>query len=225
MYTYRKKIKHQHHKKLRRRLIVAVFMLVGLIGGLAVVFADMRSTQEPPMPVSKAEQTEISDQINTFQSDFFKFSDRGKWVYSKVDSDEKKIVYYKYRLNTLEHSLTVWVDQTPIPLYLAVGRVLPVRMVNHNRLDATTVSRPCGAEYNSKPPRPIKLIAIENAKMLCDPDTNFYTVVLSEIGEDYNLDMRHTSGKPVQFVIQYRNYTGNNSPDTIRQIASTFEAL
>lgn len=225
MYTYRKKIKHHHHKKNRRRLIVAIFMLVGLIGGLAVVFADLRKNTEPATPVSKAETTEISDKINTFQSDYFKFSDRGNWVYSKEDSEEMKIVYYKYRLKTLEHSLTVWVDQTPISLYLSASRVLPVRLVNHNRLDSTNVSRPCGAEYNSKPPRPIKLLEIENAKMLCDPDSVFYTVILAEIGEDYNLNMRHTSGKPVQFVIQYRNYTGDNAPDTIRQVASTFEAL
>jgi hypothetical protein len=102
---------------------------------------------------------------------------------------------------------------------------LPVRVVNNNSFDATAVSSPCGTSYGAQELHKVRIISLNNANMLCDPDTPQFSVVLAEINGDYQLHLQRLSGAPVQFVITYRDLRLSPGPDTIVRIANSFQAI
>jgi hypothetical protein len=103
--------------------------------------------------------------------------------------------------------------------------VLPVRLVNDNQLDVTSVYGPCGKLYKPGELHKVKTVTIENAQMLCDPDTPQYSVVLAEVNGDRRLTMKRSDGSAAKYVIIYRDLTLDPGPGTILQIADTFRAL
>ncbi|OGL24625.1 hypothetical protein A2884_02470 [Candidatus Saccharibacteria bacterium RIFCSPHIGHO2_01_FULL_48_12] len=224
-YRYQK-LHRLHPRRVVRRRIVVLFMFLLAIG-LAIVLLtlDLSKTQKDNSTISSAVQSEIENTITDFKSPYFRFSDTGKWVYSKVDSKENEYVYYKYRGLDIEHRLTVYVNKVPIPDYLAASRALPVRIVNGNSLDAANVSGPCVGKYGVSELHKVKVVSVEGADMLCDPDTPQYSVALAEISGDWRLDMERPSGEPVQFVITYRDYRLDPDNTSIRGVAGSFTAL
>lgn len=225
-YVYRKIVRQHHRSVFRRRLLAALVLLLVIISAAGVLYYDLyRSNSSGQNPVSEVEQQVISDNLQTFSSPYFKFTDNGKWVLKEDESSDDKYVYYRYRGLNIEHQLVIYVNQVPISLYLAVNRALPVRIVSSNSFDVTNVSGPCIRQYSSGELHKIKIVTIEGAGMLCDPDTPLYTVVLSEIDGDYRLSMRRSSGAPVQFVITYRDYRLEPETLVIKRIAASFQAL
>jgi hypothetical protein len=223
-YVYNKPHRHHPRAVFRRRLLLVIFVLALI--GLAVFGLTYDLQNEEPQAVkSSVTKSEIKESTQTFKSPYFQFSDYGNWVYSKTDSSEKEFVYYKYRGLIIEHRLTIHVDQTPIALYLATTRVLPVRMVNHNRLEPVTVAGPCVGSYAKDELHNVKPVTIEGATMLCDPESPLYTVVLSEIDGDYNLKFRKSNGLPIQLVVTYQDMRLDHGPETINQIAKTLQIL
>lgn len=223
-YIYRKTVRRHHHKTFRRRALVmlSVLILAGVLAG--AVFLDLRRDVQRPN-VSKVQTTQISDNMNTFRSSYFQFRDTGKWVLKTDESNVSKYIYYKYKGLNVEHQLVVYVNQVPIPLYLASSRVLPIRIVNNNSLDITTVSEPCVQHYMASELHKVKTVSINQAQMLCDPDTPQYSVVLSQIDGNYQLKMTRTDGSPVQLVVTYRDLRLKPGPETLLVIAKSFQAL
>ena len=223
-YVYNKPHRHHPRAVFRRRLLLVIFALT--VVGLAVfgLTYDLQSEQTQAVK-STATKSEIKESTQTFKSPYFQFSDKGNWVYSKTGSSEKEFVYYKYRGLAIEHGLTIHVDQTPISLYLASTRVLPVRIVNNNRLDPVTVAGPCSGAYAKNELHHVKPVTIEGATMLCDPDSVLYKVVLAEINGDYNLKFRKSNGQPIQLVVTYQDMRLDPGPETINQVAKTLQIL
>ena len=222
LYKYRKPVRRHWYAKFRfrRRLIITAFILVGLI--LAFVWLDARDDKSQPK-TSLAENTNISDNAITFQTDFFEFQDIGKWVLNKSETTAQKFVYFKYRGVQPQQQLTIYVNQEPIPLYLSTSRVIPVRIVNDNSLDVTNVYGPCGNTYGPDELHQVKVVTIEGSKMLCDPDTPQYSVVLSEVGGNWQLDMKRKNGTLIKVVITFKDITFNPGPESILRIADSFK--
>jgi len=216
-----------HHHRLaqfRRRLAVTL-LAIFLIGAAYLVIAYGLNHHQKKPAVSQPTNEVINGGLQTFRSIYFQFQDTGKWVLKTQESTADKFIYYKYRGLAVEHQLIVYVNQEPIPLYLAVSRVLPVRIVNNNSFDATSVSGPCGSSYAPGDLHKVKIISIDYTSMLCDPDTPQFSVVLAQINGDYKLHLQRLSGASVQFVITYRDLRLNPGPDTIVRIANSFQAI
>jgi hypothetical protein len=217
----------QAASRLRFFLAATVLLLVAIIAG-AIIYDISRSDNTRPLN-SKAQIKSITGSLRTFYSPYFRFQDTGKWVQNVKESSVNKYIYYKYNGLQIVAQLVVYVNQVPISLYLATSRVLPVRIVNSNSFDVTSISGPCGLTYGAKELHKVKNIIINGAAMLCDPDTPQYTVVLSEIGGNYQLKMHRLSGAPVQLVITYRDYNAQletrPQTKTLGQIAGSFQSL
>lgn len=223
-YEYRKIHKRNPRRVFRRRLFLtsAALALVGL--GVFLLTRDLQKNIAAK-PTSTVVQSEVSESIQTFKSPYFEFADKGNWVYSERDSTPKEFVYYKYRGAMIEHRLTVHVNETPISLHLASTHVLPVKIINHNRLEADVVAGPCVQAYKKDDLRNIKEVAIQAATMLCDPQSPLFTVVLAEVNGSYNLGFRQSNGQPVKMVITYQDMRLDTDGLTVKQIAETFKVL
>jgi hypothetical protein len=204
-------------------ITVVIFIIIALL--LALFFYDRYKNNHHPKPVSQAQTHSVAGAQKTFRSAYFQFQDSGNWVLNAKESTDNKYIYYKYHGLIVEHQLIVYVNQVPISLYLAVSRSLPVRIVNNNGFDVTNVSEPCGRTYGPTDQHKIKEVSLNQTTLLCDPDTPQYSVVLSEIGGDYKLRLQRLDGAQVQFIITYHNLTLDPSQDTIKNVASSFQAL
>ncbi|MBI4033795.1 hypothetical protein HY379_02230 [Candidatus Saccharibacteria bacterium] len=224
-YTYRKLVHRHWYGKFRlRRRFVILFALILTVAAVVVAIDVTRNDASKPQ-TSATEDIEISDNIKTFQTDYFSFRDNGNWVLNKRESTPTKFVYNKFRGVQPQHQLTVYMNEEPIPLFLAGSRVVPVRVVNNNTLDVTSVYGPCGSTYKPGELHKVKVVTIEGADMLCDPDTPQYSVVLAEVNGNWRLDMQRRDGSPVIFVITYRDQTLKPGPESVLRIAESFKSL
>lgn len=225
LYEYRKLVRRHWYGKfrLRRRYILAFIALV--LAAAGIILFDLINSEETKKPASAVQTTQVGDVLNTFKSDIFEFKDTGNWVFSKQDSNSQKYVYFKYRGVQPVGRLIFYVNQVPPPLELATSRVVPIRIVNHNRFDVINIYGHCVTTYATGEPRIVKAVTIEGAEMLCDPDTPQYTVVLSEVSGNWELNMQRKNGESVKFVITFRDITIDPGPESILTIAKTFQAL
>ena len=225
LYVYRKLVRRHWYGKFRlRSRFVALFILI-LVVAAAIVVADSLRSDNPQPQTSATQNVEISDNVNTFRTDYFSFKDTGKWVLNKQESTATKFVYFKFRGVQPQHQLVIYVNEDPIPLYLSASRVLPVRIVNNNTLDVTNVYGPCGSVYESGELHKVKTIIIEGASILCDPDTPQYSVMLAEVNGNWQIDLHRRNGTPAKYVITYRDQTLSPGPESILRIADSFKSL
>lgn len=207
-----------------KRLIFLGIFLAMLLGGESIFFNYYRSN-ESSHTVTKAEFTEVKDANQTITSPYFSFQDTTKWALNTTDSTSQKFVYDNYRGVLLQRQFIVYVNQTPSSLYLVNNRVLPVRIVNGNSFDVTSVSDSCGKTYASGELHRVKEVMINGATMLCDPDNSQYGVELALIGGNYSIPLRTSNGNNANFVILYHDSTLAPSPETLMRIVSSFKAL
>jgi DNA repair exonuclease SbcCD nuclease subunit len=119
--------------------------------------------------------------------------------------------------------MIVYINQDPIPLYTAVPRALPVRVVNNNSFQVTNVSSPCVDQYAKGELHKVKEVQINNATILCDPGSPQYFIILSEVNGDYHIHLKKADGTPVEFVITYKDDGLDPTPTSIINIANSFK--
>lgn len=223
-YVYKRPVKKSHYSNFRRQLVITIIFLAGF--GVVGYFIYTGLNKPPAQSaVSKVETTEITGDKTTFTNEYFQFQDTGKWVLEKNNTTANRLVYHKFRKDVLEHEMIVYINQVPIPLYLATPRALPVRIVNNNSFQVTTVSGACGSLYAKGELHKAKELSVNNAVMLCDPDSQLYFVAISEINGNYKLNMKRSNGQPIQFVITYKDNTLSAQPDSLINVASSFKVL
>jgi hypothetical protein len=220
-YVYRRPVKRSHYSNFRRQVLIMLLFIAafGVVGYF--IYSGLHRPQAKPV-TSGVENIQITGNKKTFTNDYFQFQDTGTWVVDKNNSTASKITYHEFRKNQLEHEMIIYINQVPIPLYLATPLVLPVRIVNDNSFQATNVSKPCGSTYPKGALHQVKEVQIANATMLCDPDSPQYMVVISEINGDYRLRLKRPNGTPIQFVITYKDNSLASQPDSLINIASSF---
>lgn len=221
-YVYKKPVKRSQYSKFRRYLIIAVILL-GLFGLVGYYIYSGLHVAQKPSALSAVEQTEITGNQKTFTNDYFEFQDTGTWVLDKNNSTADKLVYHKFNKNVLQAEMIAYLNQDPIPLYSAVPRALPIRIVNDNSFQTTNVSDPCVSQYAKGELHKVKEVQINSATMLCDPDSPQYFVILAEIGGDYHLHLKRSNGTPIEFVITYKDLGLDPRQDSIINIASSFK--
>jgi len=225
LYIYRKLVRRHWYGKFRLRSRFVILLVLALVAAAVFIAVDLAGNETSKPQTSVTKNVQISGNINTFQTDYFSFKDTGKWVLSQQESTTTKFVYFKFRGVQPQHQLVIYVNEEPIPLYLASSRVLPVRIVNNNALDITNVYGPCGSLYKPGELRQVKVVTIEGANMLCDPDTPQYSVTLAEVNGDWQLALQRRGGTPATYVITYRDQTLNPGPEAILRIAESFKSL
>jgi|SRR4051812_6761586 hypothetical protein len=220
-YVYRKPVKRSQYSNFRRYMFISIVLIILL--GAAGYFIYSGLHTPATSPTSAVQNTEISDTQKTYTNNYFRFKDTPSWVIDKNNTTASKIVYHKFNKNVLEAEMIVYINQDPIPLYTAVPRALPVRVVNSNSFQTTQVSNPCVSQYAKSEPHRVKEVSISGASMLCDPDSPQYFVIISEIGGDYHLNLKTAAGKPIEFVITYKDDIDTNTPTSILNIAGSFQ--
>lgn len=221
-YVYRKPVRRPRHAQLRRRIIISTLLLIPFIAVGTYIYLGFKNTKQVKPVTSAVENTQITGNKQTFFNDYFQFQDTDSWIIKKDETTSNKITYLKYRKNIQLAEMIVYINQIPAPLNLEVPRVVPVKIVNNNSMLATSVSSPCVTTYAKGEPHSVKETSIANTTMLCDPDSPQYYMVFGEVNGDYRLNMRLSSGKPVQFVITYKDVGLQGRPDTPLNIANSF---
>jgi hypothetical protein len=221
-YTYKKPVKRSHYGSFIRFSLLAL-LLIAMFAGVAFFIYSGLKHNDSASPISAAETTEITGNQQTFTNDFFKFQDSGSWVIDKNNSTADKLTYHKFRKNVLEAEMIVYMNQDPIPLYSAVPRALPLHIVNNNSFAATNVSSACVQQYAKGEPHKVKEVQVNNATILCDPDSPQYFVAFSEINGDYHLHLKKSDGKPIEFVITYKDLGLAPQQTSILNIANSFK--
>jgi len=220
-YVYKKRVRRSQYSNFRRYLIIAAIILC-LFGGLGYFIYSGLHAPQKSSPLSAVQETEITGGQQTFTNDYFTFQDTGSWVIDKNNSDATKLTYHKFDKNVIEAEMIVYINQDPIPLYAAVPRALPIRIVNDNSFQVTNVSSPCVDQYAKGELHKVTTVSINGANILCDPDSPQYFVILSEINGDYHLHLKRSNGTPIEFVITYKDLGLDPQPDSLINIASTF---
>jgi hypothetical protein len=220
-YIYRKPVKRSQYSNFRRYLLFSI-VLLGLLGAAAYfIYSGLHTPSASP--TSAVQNTTVSGAQQTYTNEFFRFKDTPSWVIDKNNTTADKLVYHKFNKNILQAEMIVYINQDLIPLYTAVPRVLPVRIVNNNGFQTTEVSNPCVSQYAKGQPHKVMPVSINGASMLCDPDSPQYFVIISEIGGDYHLHLKTAAGKPIQFVITYKDDVDANTPTNILNIGNSFQ--
>lgn len=223
-YVYRKIIPKRWYSRLKIRswILLAFLSVIGI--SVALITIDLNRSNKTAAPVSGVRTIPVEGNISTFRTDYFTFTDTGKWVLNKNESTTQKYIYYKYHGQDIQYQLIVYVNQVPIPLYLATSRALPVRIVNDNSFDVTSVSGPCVGQYGQNELHKVRQVNINGADMLCDPDTPQYTVVFAEVSGNYQLKLKRQNGTPINFVITFRDLTLDPGPEDLLRIANSFQS-
>lgn len=221
-YVYKKPVKRSQYSRFRRYLMSAAILL-GLFGAVGYYIYSGLHTAQKPSAISAVEKTEITGNQQTFTNDYFQFTDTGSWVIDKNNTTKDKLVYHKFNKNVIQAEMIAYINQDPIPLYSAVPRALPVRIVNDNSFQVTNVSSPCVGQYAKGEPHKVKQVPIDGAMMLCDPDSPQYFIILAEIGGDYHLHLKRSNGTPIEFVITYKDLGLDPQPDSVVSIARSFK--
>ena len=221
-YVYRRPVKRSHYSNFRRQVFIAVIFLAAFAAVGYFIYSGLHKQSVKPV-TSSVTNTEITGNKVTTVNDFFQFQDSGAWVLDKNNSTTSKFTYHKFRKNVLEHEMVIYMNQVPIPLYLATPRVLPVHIVNNSSFQVTNVSSPCVQQYAKDDPHKVKEVQVNNATMLCDPDSPQYYVVVSEINGNYQLHLKRPNGTAVQFVITYKDTGLAPQPDSLLNVISSFQ--
>lgn len=221
-YVYRKRVRRSRYSEFRRRVLLIMLILVPFAAVGSYIYLGLNSAKSS-QPISAVQNTEINGNKKTFTNDYFQFEDSGTWVVDKNSSDSQKIVYHRFNKNVQQAEMIVYINFVPIPLNLNTPRALPVRIINDNSFQATAVSNPCVTTYAKNELHNVKEVSINGATMLCDPDSPQYYIQLTEIGGDYRLKMKRSSGKPIQFVITYKDTGFGSRPDSLLNVTSSFK--
>lgn len=224
-YIFRKPVHRHRYSAVRRRLIVSVLLLVMVIAGSLWIFFGSNDTTNKIPAISDISQQVISDQTNTYITSYFQFQDTGKWVIDKNSSTPNTFHYLKYRGQLLENQLIIYVNHEPPSGDIATLRVLPVRIAGNETFETTGVSDPCGNQYTKGESHAVKIVTINGAAMYCDSETPLYSVVISEIGGDYHLNLRRPDGTNLKFIIVYRDMTLQPNSSSLLKIANSFKVL
>ena len=226
-YQINRPIHAAHRRRYHRRsLLLAIVLLVfGAIVAFVIYDFYHLKHQNNKQPVGVTYRQNIAGP-QTFTSSYFQFSDTSKWVYAPNDSTATKLTYLLYASGLPAHSLTVYVNQTPLQDDLAVTRVLPVQVKANNSFTlAGDISVACGSLYQPTDLKRIKTVSLSGTSLLCVPDSPQFSVVVGQVGRDYNLALKRSDGQTAQYIIIYRNLTVSPDPAPFVRIMKTFKAL
>ncbi|HEX4774692.1 MAG TPA: hypothetical protein VH234_04195 [Candidatus Saccharimonadales bacterium] len=225
-YKINRSVDTVHQRRYRRRFRLASLLLGLIIAGVLVVFFDVgRQAQATNRPIGNTLHSTIAGP-QTFRSAYFQFMSSDQWLYAPNDSTPNKLTYLLYQDGVPAHSITVYVNQVPLQGDLAVTRVLPVQIVGGNSFTLTgDISDTCGSLYKSTDLKRIKPVTLSGTNILCVPDSPQFTVIVGQVGADYNLMLKRNNGTTARYIIIYRNLSVTPDPTPFTRLIKTFQAV
>jgi hypothetical protein len=215
-------------KRFRAHLkLLLLFTAIILIAAGVLAYDIYNKSQAPATPVSNTSIKPVNFANEYFSTPYFKFTDSGDWKLINSQSTNTKFVFQKFLPNSdlVQHQLIIYVNSTPSPLDLAASRVLPVSLnSDNNALTPSQVSEHCGKTYKPGEVHRVKLRQVNGATLLCDPEQGQFRVIFAKAGGDYNLNLKRANGTTANYIIIYQNQKIDPDPDTVMQIASSFQA-
>jgi hypothetical protein len=216
-------VRHRRYRRWTRLLLFLLLVCVAAVAILAFYLFHYQHAGDKSAIGANYSQKIAGPQ--TFKSSYFQFSDTSNWVYAPNDSTANKLTYLLYEAGVPAHSLTVYINQTPLQTDLAVTRALPVQIVNGNAFSVGSLSAPCSTAYAPAAPKVIKPVLIGGTSILCVPDSPEYLVAVGQQGGDYNLTLKRSDGETAQYIIIYHNLSIDPDPSPFLRIMQTFKAL
>ncbi|MFI5271224.1 MAG: hypothetical protein ACHQT9_04225 [Candidatus Saccharimonadales bacterium] len=225
-YIIDKPVKTKRQKRYRRvsyvfALVLLIFIII--VGVIIYDILHLKGSSSKKSVGAEIHQTIAGPQ--TFKSAYFQFSDNAKWVFAPNDSKPNKFVYLSYVGGVPVHSLSVYINTTPIQSDLATTNVLPVQIKNDNSFVESSLSANCNTVYVPSDLKHIKTKSISGTSMLCVPDSPQLSVMVGQIGGDYNLILKRENGQTARYIIVYHNLSIDPDPATFIRIMSTFQSL
>lgn len=207
-----------------RARLATMALLIFCVAAVAVIY-NLYFTGSSGKSALGPTYTQRIDGPQLFRSSYFEFSDTSTWIYAPNDSTATKLTYLLYEDGVPAHSLTVYVNQTPLQPNLAVTRVLPVQIKNGNSFTIGSISAPCSSQYSATDLKRIRTLSISGTSMLCVPDSPQFSVVVGQVGGNYNLTLKRSDGQLANYIIIYLNLSVNPDPSPFLRIMQTFQAL
>lgn len=219
---------NQSHKDIyRRRFRVVVLLMASLIVlvlfGSIKIYDALNSKEGSQSPVGKKIISNIAGP-KLFKNQFFEFYSSDDWRLLNEGSPNK-IGYAQYSDGVVAASFVVYVNQTPIPDQLKATMALPVSINGNSFSKIGSISEPCGQTYAPNALKVIKEISISSTSMLCQPDSSVYTLIVGQVGGDYNLKMVRSSGQVANYIIIYTSSSFIPSAASFMNLIPTFKSL
>lgn len=213
-------------RRYRRQALLALSaLLIFSLGTVALAYSFYQSTFSTGRSSIGPAYTQQIAGPQLFRSSYFQFSDTSNWVYAANDSGVNKVTYLLYEGGLPVHSLTVYVNQPPTQDGLAVNHVLPVQIEHDTSFSVGNLSPACDAQDADAASEPIHSMTLSGVKMICRPDSPQFSAVVGQIGGDYNLSLKRSSGQIANYVIVYHNLSVNPDPSAFVRIMQSFQAL
>ncbi len=225
-YQYNHSDHIRHRRRYRRRFFVAaVFFIAAMVAAGALAYNLYNLSRVTTKPVGVTYHQTIGG-LQVTKSAYFEFSDTQAWSYAPGDSTATELTYLLYEGGLPVHSLTVYINQTPLNSDLAVTRVLPVQIKNGNALMLEgDISQPCSSLYGPSDPKRIKQVSLEGTDFLCVPDSPQFSTVVGQVGGNYDLSLKRADGRTANYIIIYHNLSVDPDPSPFVRIMRTFQAL
>ncbi len=213
-------------RRYRRRVRLATIAILAVVLAAAAVAYNLYG---PPHTSGKSAAGPTYTQRiagpQLFRSSYFEFSDSSTWVYTSYDSTATMLTYLLYESGVPAHSLTVYINQTPTQDDLAVNHVLPVQIKNGNSFTVGSVSPACDSQDPNASSESIHTMTLSGSSIICRPDSPQFSMVVGQVGGNYNLSLRRSDGKMANYIIVYHNLTVNPDPAPFVRIMQSFQTL
>ena len=225
-YQIDKPVVTKRQKRYRRTSLIFTLILIIFIFLVAIIIYDILHLK------ANKSQKSIGENIHkviagpeTFKSTYFQFSDNAKWVFAPNDSTQTRFVFLSFIGGVPAHSLYVYVNATPLQNELATTNVLPVSIKNSNSFVEGTLSNNCNSLYKPSDLKRIKVVSISGTSMLCVPDSPQLSIVVGQLGADYNVMLKRKNGQLYRYIIIYHNLSINPDPAPFIRIMNSFQSL
>lgn len=216
MYIHSRK----YHRRNRR---LAGFVGIAFVASLIIVGANLYSRYQHLNQTTYSTINNTAPTLTGYINPYFMFKDSNKWVQDKSQTNASEVVYYQYVNGEAVRQLAVYINKVPTPTQLSSTRVLPVKVVNGDSLQAGSLSADC-SDGIPKTQQSVKEVNFAGITMVCDPAATDYSVVLGEQGGSYELHMVK-SKNPEQLIILYKDFSGRPDAQTIINIANSFKVI
>lgn len=212
---------HSRRYHRRNRRLVA-FVSLAFVATMLIAGFNLNSRYQHLNKTTYSTIDNSAPSLTGYINPYFMFKDSSKWVEDKTMTSAQEVVYYQYVNGEAVRQLSVYINKVPTATQLASTRVLPVKVLNGDSLQAGSLTGICGT--GSKMQQNVKEVSFGGATIVCDPSTTDYSVTFAESGGSYELHMTQ-SHKPATFIILYKDFSGHPDAQTVINIANSFKVI
>jgi len=199
--------------KLGLAALVVIIAAAGLTG-----YKLYRQLDEPSQETATSANKNSAGYVNPY----FVFHDLPGWTVDH-QSTAHLAIYERHNNGTLTQRFKIYIDTSPDIAEVAASRVLPVRIVNHESLNAGSVSAEC-KNFLPLSQMTMAIAEVNGVSMPCDPQADNYSVVLAQIGGDYQIKLNHAHS-PTNYIFVYYDFRSTPQPDDLIRLINSLKSV